>query len=345
MKTRSGALLGSLAWLLAGVVAHADSVLINGAGATFPFPIYSKWFSEYGKAHPEAKLNYQSIGSGAGIKQISERTIDFGATDTPMNDAELATAAGILHVPTVIGAVAIVYSGAPDGLKLSGDLLADIFLGKVQKWSDARIAALNPGARLPDAAITVAHRAEGSGTTAIFTDYLAKISPAWKAQVGVGKAVRWPVGLGGKGNEGVTGTVKSTPGAIGYVELAYARQNKLATAVLRNAEGEFVPPSVEATSAAAAAATLPADFRVSITDARGKGAYPIAAFTYLLVYRDQSDAHKGRILAEFLWWALHDGQKLAAPLDYAPLPGAVVAKVEATLRSITVQGRSALAQR
>jgi phosphate transport system substrate-binding protein len=330
-----------MAMLLAGMLAHADSVLINGAGATFPFPIYSKWFSEYKKVHPEARFNYQPIGSGAGIKEISERTIDFGASDAPMSEAELSRLPGILHIPTVVGAVAVVYSGAPDGLRLSGDVLADIFLGKVQKWTDARIAALNPGTPLPNADITVAHRADGSGTTAVFTDYLAKVSPVWKAQVGVGKAVRWPVGLGGKGSEGVTGTVKSTPGAIGYVELAYARQNKLATVALRNTDGAFVQPSVEATTAAAAGA----DFRGSITDAPGHGAYPIAAFTYLLVYEKQTDATKGRMLAQFLWWAIHDGQELAAPLDYAPLPGDVVAKVEPALRSITVQGRSVLAER
>jgi phosphate transport system substrate-binding protein len=340
-------LLGLVAGLtlLGPVAARADGVLVNGAGATFPFPLYSKWFAEYGKVHPGEKINYQSIGSGGGIKQITEKTVDFGASDAPMSDADLQKAPGILHIPTVLGAVAIVYSGAPDGLKLSGDVVADIFLGKISKWSDPRLAALNPGVKLPDAAITVAHRADGSGTTSIFTDYLAKVSPAWKTSVGAGKSVKWPVGLGGKGNEGVTGTIKSTPGAIGYVELAYARQNKLATAAIKNADGAFVAPTVEATSAAAAGATLPADFRVSITDAKGKSSYPIAAFTYILVYKDQADTQKGRVVASFLWWAIHDGQKLATALDYAPLPKEVVAKVEATLRSITAQGRSVLAER
>jgi phosphate transport system substrate-binding protein len=345
MPTHTKLRLLCAAIALGGGVALAERVLVHGAGATFPFPLYSKWFSEYGKAHPDERFNYQSIGSGGGIKQITDRTIDFGASDAPMTDAELQRATGILHVPTVLGAIAVVYSGVPPGLKLDGPLVADIFLGQVTRWSDPRILALNAGTKLPDTAITVAHRADSSGTTAVFTDYLGKVSPAWRAQVGAGKAVKWPVGLGGKGNEGVTGTVKSTPGAIGYVELAYATQNKLAAAALKNADGVFVTPSVEGTSAAAAGVAVPADYRVSITDAKGKAAYPISAFTYLLVYRDQADAQKGRAIARFLWWAVHDGQKLAAPLDYAPLPKELVTRVEATLRSITVQGRSVLAER
>ncbi len=342
MKRIIAAAIASL-WALGP--ARADSLLVNGAGATFPFPLYSKWFSELNKLHPDLKFNYQSIGSGGGVKQITEKTVDFGASDAPMTDAELQKAPGVLHLPMVLGAVAVVYSGAPDGLRLTGDVVADVFLGKIGKWSDPRIAALNPGAKLPDLAITVAHRADGSGTTAVFTDYLAKVSPGWKTQVGAGKSVKWPVGLGGKGNEGVTGVVKSSPGAIGYVELAYAKQNKLPMAAIKNADGAFVLPSVEATSEAAAGVVLPPDFRVSITDAKGKGAYPISSFTYLLVYKEQADPAKGKALGVFLWWAIHDGQKLAPPLDYAPLPKPVVAKVEAAARSITAQGKSVVAER
>jgi phosphate transport system substrate-binding protein len=320
-------------------IARADSLLINGAGATFPFPLYSKWFSEYNKLHPDLKFNYQSIGSGGGVKQITERTVDFGASDAPMSDEELKKAPGILHVPTVLGAVAVVYNGAPEGVKLTSELVADIFLGKVARWNDPRIVAVNPGLKLPDAAITVAHRSDGSGTTAVFTDYLAKVSSDWKSKVGQGKSVKWPVGLGGKGNEGVTGTVKSTPGAIGYVELAYARQNKLTMASIKNADGNFVLPSIESTSEAAAGVQMPADFRVSITNAKGKNAYPISSFTYLLVYQDQTDPAKGKALVHFLRWAVHEGQPLAGPLDYAPLPKAVVAKVDAELKTITVAGK------
>jgi phosphate transport system substrate-binding protein len=330
------------AMLVAGTAA-AESLLINGAGATFPFPLYSKWFNEYNKLHPDLKFNYQSIGSGGGIKQITEKTVDFGASDAPMSDEEMKKAPGILHVPTVLGSVAVVYNGAPDGVKLTGETLADIYLGKITRWNDPKLAAINPGVKLPDAAITVAHRSDGSGTSAVFTDYLAKVSPEWKQKVGAAKSVKWPTGLGGKGNEGVTGVVKSTPGAIGYVELAYAKQNKLTTASIKNADGNFVMPTIESTSAAAAGVDMPADFRVSITNAKGKDAYPISSFTYLLVYKDQTDAAKGKALAEFLMWAIHDGQKFAAPLDYAPLPKPVVTKVEAEVKGITVQGKKVFA--
>jgi phosphate transport system substrate-binding protein len=323
--------------------AQADALLINGAGATFPFPLYSKWFSEYNKLHADQRFNYQSIGSGGGIKQITEKTVDFGASDAPMTDDELRKAPGIVHLPTVLGAIAVVYSGAPEGLKLTGDVVAELFLGKITKWNDPKIAASNPGVKLPDSPVAVVHRSDGSGTSAVFTDYLSKVSPAWKTQVGAGKAVKWPAGLGGKGNEGVTGLVKTTPGAIGYVELAYAKQNKLPMASIKNADGTFVAPSIEATSEAAAGVAVPADFRVSITNAKGKGAYPISSFTYLLVYKDQADPQKGKAIANFLWWAIHDGQKLAGPLDYAPLPKPVAAKVEAAVKSITVQGRSVIA--
>jgi phosphate transport system substrate-binding protein len=323
--------------------ARADSLLINGAGATFPFPLYSKWFSEYNKLHADQKFNYQSIGSGGGVKQITERTVDFGASDAPMSDDDLKKAPGVVHIPTVLGAVAVVYNGAPAGLKLTADAVADIFEGKITRWNDAKLQTINAGVKLPDVAITVAHRSDGSGTTAVFTDYLAKVSPSWKTTVGAGKSVKWPVGLGGKGNEGVTGTVKSTPGAIGYVELAYAKQNKLTMASIKNSDGNFVTPSIETTSEAAAAVVMPADFRVSITDAKGKNAYPISSFTYILVYKEQTDAAKGKALVNFLWWATHDGQKLAGPLDYAPLPKAVVTKVEAALKAMTVQGKAVLA--
>jgi phosphate transport system substrate-binding protein len=329
--------------LAVGGIARADALLINGAGATFPFPLYSKWFAEYNKLHPDLRFNYQSIGSGGGVKQITEKTVDFGASDAPMSDAEMQRAAGVVHVPTVLGAVAVVYNGAPAGVKLTPETLADIFLGKITRWNDPKLQAIAGQPKLPDAAITVCHRSDGSGTTAVFTDYLGKISPAWKTSVGVGKAVKWPVGLGGKGNEGVTGSVKSTPGSIGYVELAYANQNKLTMAALENADKQFVTPSIESTSAAAASVEMPADFRVSITNARGKGVYPIASFTYVLIYKDQADAAKGKAIGNFLWWAIHDGQKLAGPLDYAPLPKPVVAKVEQELRGITVAGKSVIA--
>ena len=332
-------LLALLALTLGGA-ARADALLVTGAGATFPFPLYSKWFSDYNKLRPEVRFNYQSIGSGGGIKQITERTVDFGASDAPMSDEELAKVqGGLQHVPTVLGAVVVTYNAPIEGLKLTQETLAGLFLGTITKWNDPKLAQDNPGLKLPDTAVAVVHRSDGSGTTSIFTDYLAKVSPEWKAKVGAGKSVKWPAGLGAKGNEGVTGVVKSTPGAVGYVELAYAHQNKLPMASLRNHEGAFVAPSLESTSAAAAGAEMPADYRVSITDAKGKDAYPLASFTYLLVYKDQADSRKGEALLRFLWWAIHEGQATASSLDYAPLPKAVVAKVEKTLGSLTVQGK------
>jgi phosphate transport system substrate-binding protein len=333
--------LAVLLALGAGAAAAQSPLLVTGAGATFPFPLYSKWFSDYNKLYPDVRFNYQSIGSGGGIKQITERTVDFGASDAPMDEAELAKAPGIVHVPTVLGAVVVTYNAPVQGLKLTPETLAGIFLGQITTWKDPKLAQDNPGAKLPDAPITVARRSDGSGTTYVFTDYLSKISAAWKDKVGTGKSVKWPVGLGGKGNEGVTGLVKGTPNSIGYVELAYANQNKLAVAALRNRDGAFVKPSLEATTAAAAGIELPADFRVSITDAKGKDAYPISSFTYLLVYKDQADKAKGEALVKFLWWAIHDGQKAAAPLDYAQLPRPVVEKVEKALQTLTVQGKPA----
>jgi phosphate transport system substrate-binding protein len=320
--------------------AASAQLLINGAGATFPNPLYQKWFSEYHALHPDIAFNYQSIGSGGGIQQFTAGTVDFGASDAPLTDEEWAKVKTAVHIPTVLGAVVVTYN-APDvkELRLTPELLAGIYLGKITRWNDKALAAANPGVKLPDTDIAVIHRADGSGTTNIFTDYLSKVSPEWKQQVGVGKSVKWPAGLGGKGNEGVTGLVKQTPGAIGYVELAYAKQNGLPMAALRNRSGAFVKPSIESTSAAAAGVAVPADFRVSVTDAEGKDAYPIASFTYLLVHRDASDAAKGTALVEFLWWAIHDGQRFAAPLDYAPLPAGVVEKVAATIKSLTVQGK------
>jgi phosphate transport system substrate-binding protein len=336
-------LIAGLALALSGAVL-ADKLLITGAGATFPFPLYSKWFSEYNKLNPEVQINYQSIGSGGGIKQITEKTVDFGASDAPLNDEQLQKAPGIQHIPTVMGAVVLIYKlpGVAE-LRLSPDALAAIYLGKITSWNDAALAKDNPQAKLPGTAITVAHRSDGSGTTNIFTDYLSKVSADWKAGPGKGTSVNWPVGLGGKGNEGVTGIVKETEGAIGYVELAYANQNKLPVMELKNHDGHFVKPSLQAVSEAASKVEMPDDYRVSITDQPGKGAWPLAAFTYLLIYRDQADTAKGEALLKFAWWAEHEGQKMAAPLDYAPLPGPVVKKVEATLRKMTVAGKAVLA--
>ncbi len=335
-------LILAAALALAGTASAADKLLLNGAGATFPFPLYSKWFSEYNKLHPEYQFNYQSIGSGGGIQQVTNRTVDFGASDAPMKDAQLAAAPGTVHIPTVLGAVVVTYHAAIDTLRLSPDALAAIYLGKITKWNDAALAKLNPGVKLPDASINVVHRSDGSGTTNIFTDYLSKVSAEWKTRVGASTSVKWPVGLGGKGNEGVTGLVKQTPGAIGYVELAYAKQNQLPMAELRNKDGLWVKPTMEGTSVAAAGIVMPDDFRVSITDAAGKDAYPMASFTYLLVPQDQQDPVRARALVEFIWWAVHDGQKYAAPLDYAPLPKAVVRQVEAKLKTLTAKGQHIL---
>jgi phosphate transport system substrate-binding protein len=274
------------------------------------------------------KINYQPIGSGGGIRQLSEQTVDFGGTDAPMTDAELAKAKGgpIMHIPTVLGAVAVTYNlpQVTKPLKLTGDVLASIYQGQITKWNDPRIASLNPGVTLPPTDILVVHRSDGSGTSYVFTDYLSSVSPAWATKPGKGKEVQWPVGLGAKGNEGVAGQVKQTPGAVGYVELAYATQNKLATAELKNAAGEYVAPSIASATAAAAGAAgkLPAntDYRVSIVNANGKGAYPISSFTWIIAYQKQPDPAKGKKLVDFLHWALTEGQALAGPLDYAPLP-------------------------
>lgn len=313
------------------------ATLINGAGATFPYPIYSKWFDLYHRAHAEFQFNYQSIGSGGGIRQFLAQTVDFGASDNPMTDDQIKSAPGkVVHVPTVLGAVTVVYN-IPEisvPLKLSGVVLVDIFLGVIKKWNDPKIVALNAGVTLPAKDILVVHRSDGSGTTFVFSDFLSKVSPAWLQKVGRGPSLSWPMGLGAKGNEGVTGMVRQTPGSIGYVEKAYARQNKLPMASIQNKSGEFVAPTTDAVSKAAATAALPADFRVSITDAPGSGAYPIASFTYLLVYSPAKDPAKGKAIAEFLKWAMTMGQTFAAPLDYAPLPASVVQKVQAVVSQL-----------
>ncbi len=318
------------------------SVDLTGAGATFPYPLYSKWFDKYAKLNG-VKINYQSIGSGGGIRQLSEGTVDFGASDSPMKDDEIAKAKGpVMHFPTVLGAVAVTYNlpGVATGLKISGPVLADIFAGRVTRWNDAKIAGLNAGVKLPASDILVVHRSDGSGTTFVFTDYLSAVSPAWLSGPGRGKEVSWPVGLGGKGNDGVAGNVKQTPGAIGYVELAYAKQNNLPFASIRNSAGNFVAPSPEGMTAAAAgvAEKLPpnTDYRLSIVNAAGANAYPISSFTWLLVYRDQSDAVKGGKLKDFMRWALTEGEKDASALDYAPLPQSMATRLVARIDSIKV---------
>jgi len=320
---------------------RSGSVDLTGAGATFPYPLYSKWFSDYA-AKTGVKINYQSIGSGGGIRQISEETVDFGATDSPMSNDEMSHAKGgaILHLPTVLGGVVITYNlpDVKEPLKLTGPLVADIFLGKVKKWNDPAIAALNPGVKLPNQDILVVHRSDGSGTSYVFTDYLTAVSPAWAKGPKKGKEVPWPVGLGGKGNEGVAGQVKQTPGSIGYVELAYAKENALPAALIKNVAGNFVAPSTETITAAASgvAEKLPpnTDYRISIVNAPGANAYPISSFTWILAYANQSDSVKGKKLVDFLRWALTEGEKEATTLNYAPLPASMAAQLNTRLDSI-----------
>jgi phosphate transport system substrate-binding protein len=322
--------------------ASAETVSIAGAGATFPAPIYTKWFSEYGKAHAGIQIDYQPIGSGGGIKQLSAQTVFFGATDGPMTNDQLAAAPGkILHFPTVLGGVVPVYNvkDNPD-LKFSGATLADIFLRKITKWNDAAIAKDNPGVKLPASDITVVHRSDGSGTTYIFCDYLAKVSPDYKTKIGVNTSVNWPADtVGGKGNDGVSALVQQTPGSIGYVELIYALNNKISYGAVKNLDGEFLKASLESVTAAAAAAEgkMPADFRVSITNAPGKAAYPISSFTWLLFYESPKDKKAGQVMVEFMKWALADGQKLAPELGYAPLPASVVKMETDALSKIKVK--------
>ena len=323
-----------------GTGSGSDSVDLRGAGATFPNPLYQKWLSEYGKVHPNVRIDYQSIGSGGGINQLKKQTVDFGASDAPMSDEDLKSSPGeILHIPTVLGAVVLTYNlaGLKQPLRFSSEVVADIFLGKIKKWNDPKIAADNPGITLPANDITVVHRSDGSGTSAVFTDYLSKVSPEWKEKVGAGVSPSWPIGLGGKGNEGVTGQVKNTPNTIGYIELIYAVKNNLPVAQIKNASGAFIEPSIESVTAAAAAsaASMPDDLRISITNAAGAQAYPISSYTYILVYKDQKDAGKGKALVDFLWWGIHDGEGFAKELQYAPLPADIVKKAEAKINSVS----------
>jgi phosphate transport system substrate-binding protein len=315
---------------------------LNGAGATFPNPIYSKWFSEYGKLHSGLQINYQSIGSGGGIRQVTEGTVDFGASDMPMTDGQLAEAEGrlktkILNLPTVLGAVVPAYNipGVSGEVKFTPEALAGIFLGKVTKWNDKAITSANPGVNFPDKDIVVIHRSDGSGTTFIFTDYLSKVSADWKGEVGSNTSVKWPVGLGGKGNEGVAGFIRQTQGAIGYVELIYALQNNIAYGSVKNSAGVFLKASLEGVTAAAASSPkMPADFRASITNAPGKDAYPISSFTWLLIPQQSKDPAKGKILADFLNWMVTDGQKMTNALSYSALPDVVVQKEKEAIKTV-----------
>jgi phosphate transport system substrate-binding protein len=315
---------------------------LNGAGATFPYPMYSKWFNEYGKIYPDIQINYQSIGSGGGIQQVTAATVDFGASDMPMTDAQLHDAEAklntkVFNIPTVLGAVVPAYNvpGVSAELRFTPDVLAGIFLGRIAKWSDPAISAANPGVKFPDQDIVVVHRSDGSGTTFIWTDYLSKVSADWKAQVGSGTSVKWPKGMGGKGNEGVAGFVRQLPGSIGYIELIYALQNNIPYGSIRNSAGVFLKASLEGVTAAAASVPkMPPDFRVSITNAPGKDAYPISSFTWLLIPQQSKDPAKGKILADFLNWMVSDGEKMTSALSYAPLPDNVVAKVKETIKQV-----------
>jgi len=315
---------------------------LNGAGATFPNPMYSKWFSEYHKIHSDVQVNYQPIGSGGGIRQVTEATVDFGASDMPMTDEQLKAAEAklktkVLNIPTVLGAVVPAYNipGVTGEVKFTPDVLAGIFLGKISNWNDPAISKANPDLKFPNQEIVVVHRSDGSGTTFIWTDYLSKVSPEWKSQVGADTSVKWPKGLGGKGNDGVAGSVRQLPGAIGYVELIYAVQNKIPYGSVRNSAGTLVKASLEGVTAAAASAPkMPADFRVSITNAPGKDAYPISSFTWLLIPAQSKDPAKGKILADFLNWMATDGQKMTSALTYAPLPDNVAAKVKDTIKQV-----------
>jgi len=330
--------LAPLLLCLAVLVTGGWAQTLNGAGATFPYPIYSKWFNEYHKLHSDVQINYQSIGSGGGIRQVTAGTVDFGATDGPMTEQQLAEAKfKIFHIPTVLGAVVPAYNvpGVQADLKFSPSTIAGIFLGKINNWNDKAIAADNPGVKLPDRAIIVVHRSDGSGTTYIWTDYLSKVSSEWKDQVGKGTSVKWPVGLGGKGNEGVAGMVRQMEGAFGYVELIYAIQNKIPYGTVKNSSGTWVKGSLESTTAAGASVkNMPDDFRVSITNPPGNDAYPIASFTWLLVPAQFKDAAKGKVIVDFLNWMLDQGESMASQLDYAPLPDNVKDKVRARIKEI-----------
>ena len=325
--------------VLAAAAVGASAQNLNGAGATFPYPIYSKWFSEYSQQNAGVKINYQSIGSGGGIRQVSEGTVDFGASDGPMSDEQMANAkVKVQHIPTVLGAVVPAYNvpGVSGEVKFTPDVLSGIFLGKISRWNDKAIASANPGINFPDKEIIVVHRSDGSGTSFIWTDYLSKVSADWKTQVGADTSVKWPVGMGGKGNEGVSGLVHQLSGSIGYVELIYAVQQKINYGSVRNSSGNFVKASLESVTAAAASAPkMPADFRVSITNAPGKDAYPIASFTWLLIPTPSKDPNKGKILHDFLGWMVTDGQQMTSALTYTPLPDNVAAKVKEAIKQVT----------
>ncbi len=321
-------------------------VNLTGAGSSFVYPLLNQQIEEYRKMNSNITINYQSTGSGAGIKQVSEQTLDFGATDGPMTEDQMKAAKGgkLLHIPLTLGAVAVTYNvpNAPKNLKIAPADLADIFLGKITNWNDQRIATNNPGVTLPDTKITVAHRSDGSGTTYIFSDYLSSVSSEWSSKVGKGTSLNWPAGIGGKGNAGVAGAIQQTPGSIGYLELAYAVQNNLPYATMQNKEGKWITPSLQSTSAAAAATTIPEDMRVSIVNASGADVYPIAGFTWVLIYQDQKDKTKGTALVNFVNWAIHEGQNLSEGLQYAKLPASLVGREEAMLRTITFEGQPIL---
>jgi phosphate transport system substrate-binding protein len=328
----------AIAMVMFTSMAFADSVLVNGAGSTFMYPALTKWFEVYSGIDSSVQFNYQAIGSGAGIKQVTAKTVDFGGTDGPMTQDQMSQAPGrIYHIPMVMGATAMAYNipGVDSGLKLTPDVIAGIYLGKITQWNDSQITQLNPGVNLPSTSIVVAHRSDGSGTTYIFSDYLSSVSPGWKSKVGKGTSVNWPVGLGGKGNQGVSGILKQSPGSIGYVELAYAIQNKLTYAVVQNSSGNFVEPTVDSTSEAAAGVNIPADFRVSIVNSSNPKAYPIVGFSWMLIYKNMSDDPlKGKAIVGFAKWAVTDGQKYSADLDYAPLPSDLVQKIKAKLDQV-----------
>jgi phosphate transport system substrate-binding protein len=337
----------ALSAALAVAAPAATQVKLNGAGATFPNIIYQDWMLSYNRAHPEVQLNYQSIGSGGGIRQLSDGTVDFGGTDAPMSDSAIAAIQGnVLHIPTVLGAIVITYNlpGVTQQLKFTPEAIADIFLGKITKWNDARLASANPGVSLLATDVVVVHRSDGSGTSFGFTDYLSKVSPEWAQKVGKGTSVNWPVGLGGKGNEGVAATVNQTPGGIGYVELGYATSNKMAFGQVRNSAGKVVSPTLEAVTAAAAGALEKlgpsTDFRVSLTNPDGADAYPIATMTWLLLHKTYTDAAKAKALVQFVWWAETEGQSRAASLGYAPLPKPLRPWIETRLKSITADGKA-----
>lgn len=342
MKLRIAMALALAAAMIGSASAETK---LNGAGATFPNPIYQKWFSEYHNTHKDVEINYQSIGSGGGIQQLTSGTVDFGASDGPMTDEQLSKVSGkVFHIPTVLGAVVPTYNinGVSSELKFTGDVLADIYLGNIKKWNDPRLAKANPGVKFPDEDIVVVHRSDGSGTTYIFTDYLSKVSSAWKDKVGKGTSVSWPAGLGGKGNEGVSGMVKQTDGSIGYVELIYAVSNKMPYGSVQNAAGSFIKASLESVTAAAASMKdMPEDFRVSITNAPGKDAYPISSFTWLLVPAEWADAGKEKAFVDFLTWMVDKGQTMTSALQYAPLPKNVAAKVKTRIKEVKAKGTSA----